>query len=262
MLEVISDNANSLFGVDTRLRKIFNTLGYKFFFDDKKPYDLTLFGIRNSNRKPDAWDDLVGFLRHLPHNRVQLCLFPATTDPGAIFFGKPINSNGTALLVPGQHKAMWTPGMHKGKHPALVQNAPVPVYRDNDKDFEFDLDKDTIETGMFGINGHAAYRDGLLTVGPSSAGCQVFRVAADTARVLHAVREQGSAGLGLTVSYTLLDEREHPELEAVLRLIHNNHKFKKPEPKPTPVKAKKTNTASDKAKATIAAAKSRKKTKK
>lgn len=96
----------------------------------------------------------------------------ATTRPGIPWLLKPMNPNGTAILVPGQYVEAYSLGLHKGKK-ALIQVEKVKVYRDDNRDSTWDENKDSIEEGYFGINIH---RPGFMskTVGLNSAGCQVF----------------------------------------------------------------------------------------
>jgi viroplasmin and RNaseH domain-containing protein len=65
-------------------------------------------------------------------------------------------------------------GLHQGKYEALRQQRPVKVYRDKDKDMEFDfVDEDT---GIFGINIHRSNPKTESTyVENWSEGCQVFK---------------------------------------------------------------------------------------
>lgn len=101
--------------------------------------------------------------------------FPITTLPGEHYLRKLLNPRGTAILAPGQYVNAYALGLHKGK-PALVQVAPVTVYRDGNRDQNFDLVNP--ESGMFGINIHRAGKFSNF-VNSWSAGCQVFRRESD-----------------------------------------------------------------------------------
>jgi hypothetical protein len=96
-----------------------------------------------------------------------------TTDPGVDALVAPINKLGAGILKEGWHKNIWKRGKHKGMYDALVQNIPVPAYRDNNKDNEFDLDIATIDVGWHGANLHEA-GDNSVIVGKWSYMCQVF----------------------------------------------------------------------------------------
>jgi hypothetical protein len=135
--------------------------------------------------------------------------YQITTDPGTYWLTHPSNVNGTAILKPGQYQDCWSLGYHHGKqdHPALVQTAPVTVYRDNDHDVLSDETAKT-DTGLFGINIHGASPTGTsVEIGRWSAGCNVFssrRDLFDMLALLHLYR--GLTGNKFT--YTLLLERE------------------------------------------------------
>ena len=100
--------------------------------------------------------------------------------------------------------------MHQGKYLALGQKKPVTVYRDNDRDNNYDLDESKTDTGLFGINIHRATgrKGGKSTrVDKWSAGCQViadnddwhtFLDICQTAREIH----------GNSFSYTLLESKD------------------------------------------------------
>jgi hypothetical protein len=99
--------------------------------------------------------------------------------PGLSMLRGPVNPKGTAILVPGQYVDAYKKDLHAGKYEALCQRLkPVRVFRDANRDTQYDLDPATIQEGMFGINIHKA---GTLTesVDRYSAGCQVFQREAD-----------------------------------------------------------------------------------
>jgi len=102
--------------------------------------------------------------------------YQITTDPGLAGMVKPVNAKGTAILVADQYIDAYIIGKHKGRYDSLVQRGgEVKVYRDNDKDAEHDKDKESIESGWFGINIHRAKDEAYTTtVGRWSYGCQVF----------------------------------------------------------------------------------------
>ena len=126
----------------------------------------------------------------------------STCDPGLDNLLKPVNNNGCAIVMNGYWRDLWKIGLHKGQYKALVQNARVVVFRDNDKDSQLDYanitnddprvvrwdsDKDKkiiieggqsylIERGSFGINCHRASEHKLIAkIGLYSAGCCVIQ---------------------------------------------------------------------------------------
>jgi hypothetical protein len=50
-----------------------------------------------------------------------------------------LNPKGAAILVPGQYCGSHAIGLHQGKYRALRQVKPLPVYRDSNKDMNYDL---------------------------------------------------------------------------------------------------------------------------
>lgn len=98
----------------------------------------------------------------------------ATTEPGRPYTLKPMNPKGAARIAAGQYKS-WHVGTHVGPsgfdpHEALIQAAPIDVYRDTNKDFKRE---GPIYTGMFGIDQHWGYDQAKDDVGTASAGCLV-----------------------------------------------------------------------------------------
>jgi hypothetical protein len=132
----------------------------------------------------------------------------------------PSNPAGAAVFAPGQQRAVWTLGTHKGR-PAFVQNRPIAVLRDNDRDGV--IDPPSIATsGFYGINGHDAYRDGLTKIGEASEGCIVWWSHADHTEALKLGQAQ-QKHLGLSsFSFTLFDVREVPEVYPLLAVVRGS----------------------------------------
>lgn len=113
----------------------------------------------------DKWDDTVGCFG------AALEVYTATTDPSRYWTVHPENPLGAAWLIPGKYN--YRVGYHKTKtNPALVQNGPVAVRRDRDRDGRPEYGEPT-DVGWFGIHIHRGGR-GSLPVGRWSAGCQVI----------------------------------------------------------------------------------------
>lgn len=165
------------------------------------PYDLNIVGIRRA-QQVDVWNDTIAVAYVTPAG-VEVCdEYEATTDPGADCLREPGRVEGTAILYPGQHRALWKPGLHRGKYPALVQVGACRVYRDANRDTVLDLGGPGV-AGVYGINLH--HGGGSSRVGEYSAGCQVVRHPADLAHILSLVERQRLAGHGDVCSYTLLE---------------------------------------------------------
>ena len=183
--------------------------GYRFF---KGVYNLNIIGVRSkeSVRQSNKFDDAIIVCWGIDSERTGIpnkLIFAAATDPGIKSLKAPMNAKGTAILVPGQYRGSHKLGLHQGKYEALVQCAPVKVYRDANKDSILDVDKRTIDTGMFGINIHKAGLASTIVDG-WSAGCQVVAIEKDYAIFMDLCRKQKLAGYGDKFTYTLLEEKD------------------------------------------------------
>ena len=188
--------------------------GYKYFHDNSnKSYDVNIIGIRNSETKgrvTNAFDDIIT-IAYKTDGEWQYHEFQCTTDPGTAYMHDPILEDiGCAILKPGQYRGSHKIRLHAGKYLALGQQRDVTVYRDNNRDDNYDLDESSTTTGLFGINIHraTARAHGKSTrVDKWSAGCQViadnddwhqFLDICQTARDIH----------GNSFSYTLIESKD------------------------------------------------------
>jgi hypothetical protein len=98
----------------------------------------------------------------------------ATTEPGDYYTIHPMNAKGAARIAFGQYEA-WQVGYHghRDTHEALIQVAPIKVYRDYNKDYK--RTGDFLDTGLFGVNQHWGYDMPVTKVYNASAGCLVGR---------------------------------------------------------------------------------------
>jgi hypothetical protein len=126
--------------------------------------------------------------------------WPATTDPGVYHREHPMNVHGVAILKPGQYRNAFRLGQHSG-YPALQQNAPLDVWRDNDHNAAL-APGHAHESGMFGINVHHASAEHTSTrVDKWSAGCQVLASPDDFAELMALASQNGGP-----FTYTLLEQ--------------------------------------------------------
>jgi hypothetical protein len=176
--------------------------GYKIF---TKPNELNIVGIRSAVAKQNSFDDLICVFYKDGLGVWQYKCYPATTDPGTYFLNKPMSSLGTAALKADQYIDAYAQGFHKGQYKALVQDKPVTVYRDLDRNSVFDFTTKTT-TGKYGINIHKAGKDSDV-VDNWSAGCQVFKKSADFDEFIKLTDKHRETN-GNKFTYTLLDERE------------------------------------------------------
>jgi|14BtaG_2_1085337.scaffolds.fasta_scaffold04985_7 hypothetical protein len=179
--------------------------GYRVF--DRRPFDLTLFGIRSPERRAGAWDDRIGALFNTPNGQRWCLSWEGTTDPGLTWLHQPMVEGGTAVMLTGQHRGVWKLGKHRGVYPALVQASAAPFVRDPDRDSEVDINPLAAEKGVIGLNLHRADDDdAAASVGPWSAGCQVVRLPWDFAQLMWLVGQQKAHGNGDRFSYALVDD--------------------------------------------------------
>lgn len=104
----------------------------------------------------------------------------ATTEPGRYYtLVEKLDPRGAARIAFGQYKA-WSVGTHMAgrpsAHEALVQTAPIRVFRDLNADFE--RTGDEVFTGLFGVNQHWGFDLPRSDIGRASAGCLVGRTKA------------------------------------------------------------------------------------
>jgi hypothetical protein len=192
-----------------RLKNAMKNTGYKLFGGGN--YNLNLIGVRSNDTHANTFNDVFCVLFEVAGVE-QLLQFACTTDPGVYYRLHPLNVNGTAVLIPGQHNAMWQLGRHQGKYTALVQRGKATVYRDGNKNEDLDITDVVKDTGYFGINAHRASEKGLAKqVGKFSAGCQVIQHPIEF-EILINLCKLAMEQYGNSFTYTLLTEQQ---LEAV-----------------------------------------------
>ena len=126
---------------------------------------------QQNNDAPNEWNDRRILWKVQDGVPVITGNWTASCEPGWWYTLNPMNPRGCARIKnPAQYKA-WRIGTHGGAkpHPALVQVAPIEIFRDHNKDMIRLGDK--LESGLFGIHQHWGY--GMEFVDRSSAGCMV-----------------------------------------------------------------------------------------
>ena len=196
-----------------QIQRAVQELGYVWFNDDaNKDYDVNIVGVRNSETKDkvtNRFDDKIT-ISYKIDGEWQYHEFDCTTDPGTHWVSNVMNSKGVAILKPGQYRGSHKLRLHAGKYLALGQKKPLTVYRDDNRDDNYDLDESKTDTGLFGINIHRAskYEGKKSTqVNKWSAGCQVIAANDDWHEFLdicQAAREIH----GNSFSYTLIESND------------------------------------------------------
>ncbi len=184
--------------------------GYKYFTGGD--YDVNIIGVRNSetkNRVTNAFDDCMT-LSYKVEGEWKFHCYKCTTDPGTHWVENIMREDGVAILKPGQYRGSHKIRLHQGKYEALGQKKPVLVYRDDNRDSNYDLLEENVQEGLFGINIHRATgkSGGTSTrVDKWSAGCQVIASNDDWKEFL-GVCKKASDIWGNSFSYTLLESKD------------------------------------------------------
>jgi hypothetical protein len=192
-----SANKYSKEKIETVLKK----KGYKWF--EGKDYVLNIVGVRNSDtqtRVTNAFDDRITVSYQVNGEWIYK-EWMNTVDPGTKGVKEYHNVAGVARLVPGQYINSHALGLHQGKYEALKQQNSVKVFRDANKDMNYDETK--IQEGIFGINIHKAGADSTY-VENWSEGCQVFKRAVDFEEFMTLAKKSASMG-NKSFTYTLID---------------------------------------------------------
>lgn len=182
------------------------------FFDGKKSFNLNIIGVRNGSHDPKKFDDILTVIYRDANNDWEVLTYEITTEPGPSILRKPINPDGTAILVPNQYRGVYKIGLHGGsyRHTALIQRGgKVEVWRDTNKNEKIEIDEHTlVQEGMFGINIHrhasAAERE---YVRGSSAGCQVFKDSRQWTQFLNICHKAADA-FSNSFTYTLIEQED------------------------------------------------------
>lgn len=201
------------YGSATLLVRAMKEKGYRVFEDNFQDYNLNIVAVRDPAAIVDRFSCKICVFWKDPAGEWNLIEWGATTYPGSRYLvERLLNPAGAAILCPGQYP-VYRLDVHNGKYRALCQRrGPVRVYRDGDRDREFDLLPSSVMSGMFGINVHAPVTpsSGLRTyvaqrVYAASAGCQVFRSLSDFLE-FRALCEKAAELWGNAFTLTLLDE--------------------------------------------------------
>ena len=176
------------------------------WFEGTKDFDVNIVGVRNSStgdKVTNVFDDFLS-VSYKEGGEWKFHIWSATTDPGKKGVMEYHNAAGVARLVPGQYRGSHTIGLHQGKYEALKQQKPVKVYRDKDKDMQYD--ENIIQEGVFGINIHKAGADSTY-VENWSEGCQVFKKSSDFDSFMKIMNKAATIH-GKSFTYTLIESKD------------------------------------------------------
>lgn len=187
-----------------RILAILKNRRYRLY---RQPYQLNIVGVRSASTVPNRFDDLLFVFFKNEKKRWKFLRYQITTDPGTYWLKNPMNVDGTAILKEGQYVGAYRLGLHRGQYKALVQNKPVTVFRDYDRNAILDFFNGSEYTGHYGINIHRASSTGVSkNVEKWSAGCQVFQDAGDFSFFMK-LCEKHRLLYGNRFTYTLIDYR-------------------------------------------------------
>ncbi len=119
----------------------------------------------------EDWNDRILIVRNTGEISVNTL---GTTEPGKYYTLTPMNIRGAARIALGHQTDIWGFGDHRGQK-ALVQIAPIEVFRDKNKDGFRTGDIVTMESDM-GLNFHSTGKTpgfSPTSIGRWSAGCVV-----------------------------------------------------------------------------------------
>jgi hypothetical protein len=181
--------------------------GYVWFDDAaNKGFDVNIVGVRNSStgtKVTNVFDDNLT-ISYKENGEWKFFIWAATTDPGKKGVMEYHNKDGVARLVPNQYRGSHTIRLHQGKYEALGQAKNVKVYRDANKDLNYDENK--ITEGLYGINIHKAGQDSTW-VENWSEGCQVFKRVKDFDEFMK-ICKKASKIHGNSFTYTLIESKD------------------------------------------------------
>lgn len=187
-----------------KLRAILRHKKFKLY---TRPYELNIVGLRGNTTLPNRFDDEIHVFYKVNSIKWNYHVYKATTDPGTFWLENPMQPQGTAILAEGQYINAYGLGLHRGQYKALVEQKPLTIIRDYDRNAMLDFYNGKKQKGYFGINIHRANQVGITkTVDKYSAGCQVFENA-DSFQEFLLLCEHHRHLYGNNFTYTLIDFR-------------------------------------------------------
>lgn len=208
------------YGPATLIAKAMEAKGYQISDNNGKDFNLNIVGVRDTGARLDEFACTMNAFWKTPAGDWNRIEWKCTTYPGKRYLvERLLNPKGAAILCPGQYP-VYRLDTHNGKYRALCQRrGPVKVYRDGDRDTEFDLNPSTVMSGMFGINLHAPVTPTSSTknyiaqrVYAASAGCQVFESVADFLE-FRSLCDKAAENWGNSFTYTLLEDTDLHEID-------------------------------------------------
>lgn len=186
-----------------QLKSLIESKGYKWF-DNNKPYNLNIIGIRENYIVNDLFKDKIYVAYKDNYMIERVLIMEATTIAGKHWFLNLFNPKGTAIIIPNQYHGVYKLGLHHGQE-ALVQVGTFAIWRDKNKNLV--ADKMYKETAInTALNIHRAGK-GIVSkiVNQWSAGCQVVADSEKMDKFILLVKKSIEL-YGNSFTYTLLDK--------------------------------------------------------
>ena len=193
-----------------QIKEALSRKGHRYF--ESGEYNVNIVGVRNSdtaNKVTNAFDDTIT-VSYKVDGVWQYHEFACTTDPGTHWVENIMNSDGVAILKPGQYSKSHKIRKHQGRYEALGQQNPVAVYRDDNRDDIYNLNKENVQIGLFGINIHRATKYAgkkSSQINKWSAGCQVIAANDDWTQFMKIMRKARHAWTN-DFTYTLIESKD------------------------------------------------------
>mgnify|MGYP001558944548 CR=1 FL=1 len=156
-----------------RLQALCYGMHYTFF--DRGIYNINIIALRALPGEPNKFDDYLSISYRRARDEPVTQAFKCTTDPGTYYLNNPMRTIGTAVIAPQQVRGGMTIGNHKRLYSCLVQNKPLKVYRDNNRDSTVNYVGPTIETPNSLQIHRASANWAVESVNKYSAGCIVVQ---------------------------------------------------------------------------------------
>jgi hypothetical protein len=183
--------------------------GYVYFEDAaNKTYDVNIVGVRNSstgNKVTNVFDDMITISYKDETGAWVYKEWACTTDPGKKAVLEFTNPNGVGRLKQGQYRGSHEIRKHQGKYDALCQKGNLEVYRDKNKNMEYDENKTQVGNN-FGVNIHHAGENSTFVDGWSYA-CQVFKKTTNFDEFMKICYKAKSIH-GNSFTYTLIESKD------------------------------------------------------
>jgi hypothetical protein len=204
------------------LKDIFKHKGYHFATGrdaDNRPilYDLNIIGLRNFKGVPNKFDDVLILIFRNIRGNMEFRFYPFTTDPGESWIKKPMNGNGTAVVMEGQYKEAYTFGIHKGYRALTQTGVPLNIRRIPKGGDLLLFNTYPIGTSTRSINIHRASTNRpSVDVNLWSAGCQVFSNSTHFQEFLGLFELQIQHTGKTKFTYTLLNSSDSPFFDEIM----------------------------------------------